>query len=146
MRGKARTTTVGSMAHPGEGTRNGRCRRAIACRPAPRRATMPPRSTPRSPAMPPRLAALLTLALALAPARAEAPKRTHAVTLDDYFTIAQPTEVALSPDGKLAAYAEARWQKSSDDRQADLWVVSAEGGKPRRLTSDRRGARSLRWS
>ena len=49
--------------------------------------------------------------------------RNHDVAIDDYFTIASVTHVALSPDGKLAAYAEARWQESSNDRKTDLWVV-----------------------
>ena len=47
------------------------------------------------------------LALAL-PAAAE-PARDHAITLDDYATLATITELAVSPDGKHVAYCEARW-------------------------------------
>jgi dipeptidyl aminopeptidase/acylaminoacyl peptidase len=90
-------------------------------------------------------AALLVLVW-FGPARAQAPQRTHTVTLDDYFTLALPTEVALAPGGKVVAYAEARWQKSTDDHKADLWVVDGDTGKSRRLTFDRPGVRSLRWS
>jgi len=73
--------------------------------------------------------------------------RTHDVTIDDYFTLAAVTEIAISPDGKHVAYAEARWQQSTNDRKADLWVVSTNGNdKPRRLTMDRVGASSLKWS
>ena len=87
---------------------------------------------------------LLVLAfVSLAPA--EAPERTHAITIDDYFTLATPVEVAVSPDGKHVAYTEARWQKSTNDRKTDLWVVQSKDGVPRRLTSDRVGARSIRW-
>jgi dipeptidyl aminopeptidase/acylaminoacyl peptidase len=91
------------------------------------------------------LVAVLLLATSV-PAWAEPPKRTHTVTIDDYFTLAHPTEVALAPGGQVVAYAEARWQKSSDDRKADLWVVDGTTGKSRRLTFGRPGVRSLRWS
>jgi dipeptidyl aminopeptidase/acylaminoacyl peptidase len=70
---------------------------------------------------------------------------THDITVEDYFTLAAIAEVALSPDGKHAAYAESRWQKEADNRKADLWVVEVPGGNPRRLTDDRPGVRSLRW-
>jgi dipeptidyl aminopeptidase/acylaminoacyl peptidase len=87
------------------------------------------------------LAALLLAGLA----RAQAAPR--AVTVDDYFSLASVTDLAVSPDGKHVAYAEARWQKSTDDRKADLWVVPIDGkAKPRRLTGDRANERRLRWA
>lgn len=71
----------------------------------------------------------------------------RAVTVDDYFSLASVAELAVSLDGKRVAYAEARWQKSSDDRKADLWVVPTDGkAKPRRLTADRANERHLRWA
>src|SRR5262245_33018601 len=76
---------------------------------------------------------------------AEAPKRTHAITIDDYFTQADIFELALSPVAHTVAYTEGRWQESTDDRKAELWVVQG-GKKPRRLTSDRAGYRSPSWS
>lgn len=82
--------------------------------------------------------------LAAAPVFAQ--ERTHDVTINDYFTLASVNEVALSPDGSHVAYAEARWQQSTNDRRADLWVVATDGGKPKRLTMDRMAARQLRWS
>src|SRR5262249_23261345 len=68
-----------------------------------------------------------------------------AITIDDYFTQADIFELALSPVAHTVAYTEGRWQESTDDRKAELWVVQG-GKKPRRLTSDRAGYRSPSWS
>lgn len=74
-------------------------------------------------------------------------RRTHAVTPDDYATLAAVTDLAVSPDGKLVAYCEARWDAKEDARRADLWVVPADGkSKPTRLTFDRGNGRHPRWS
>jgi dipeptidyl aminopeptidase/acylaminoacyl peptidase len=91
---------------------------------------------------------LMLLVLSLAPpARADQPARTHAVTVEDYFTIAGLSDVAISPDGKLVAYASGAWRKETDDRKADLWVVPAEGkAEPRRLTTDQAGDHDPKWS
>src|SRR5438132_434410 len=78
--------------------------------------------------------------------RAAGPGRTHAVTLDDYFAFAVISEVATSPDGELVAYAEGRWQASTNDRQSDLWVVTTKTGDVSRLTFDRAADRGLKWS
>ena len=72
--------------------------------------------------------------------------RTHDVTVDDYFTLAHINESAISPDGKFVAYAEARWNQATGDHKADLWVVATKSGRPTRLTFDRAGERSIRWS
>jgi dipeptidyl aminopeptidase/acylaminoacyl peptidase len=88
---------------------------------------------------------LLVLAV---PAAAQPPAvRDHAITLDDYATLAAITELAVSPDGKHVAYCEARWDKADDQRKADLWVVATDGkGKPTRLTGERANDRHPRWS
>jgi dipeptidyl aminopeptidase/acylaminoacyl peptidase len=86
----------------------------------------------------------LTLSLA-APAPGQE-RRTHDVTVEDYFSLAAVAQVALSPDGKYVAYSEARWRKASNDRRTDLWVIDTASGPPRRLTSERAGDRSIRWA
>jgi dipeptidyl aminopeptidase/acylaminoacyl peptidase len=90
--------------------------------------------------------AVAAVALLAGPVRAEAPKRTHDITIDDYFTLATLFDCVLSPDGKHVAYTEGRWQESTDDRKADLWVVPVTGGPARRLTADRAGDRAVKWS
>jgi dipeptidyl aminopeptidase/acylaminoacyl peptidase len=94
----------------------------------------------------PRECAGLALLLIAALAWAEVPLRTHDITVDDYFTQADLFDCVMSPDGKYIAYAEGRWQESSDDRKADLWVVEVAKAKVTRLTFDRAGERNLKWS
>ena len=72
--------------------------------------------------------------------------RTHAITVDDYFSLGTIFDIALSPDGKTIAYTEGRWQQSSDDRKADLWIVDPKTQKTTRLTFDRAADRSPAWS
>jgi len=67
----------------------------------------------------------------------------RAITIDDYFTQADLFSVAYSP--KWVAYTEGRWQESTDDRKADLWIVPTAGGDARRITADRSSARSPQW-
>ncbi|MBI1914930.1 MAG: S9 family peptidase [Planctomycetes bacterium] len=89
----------------------------------------------------------LSLILVLAPAAlAEAPHRTHAITVEDYFTVSGIVQQAISPDGKYVAYTEGRWQKSTNDRKADLWVVECDRKKTRRLTFDRANDAFPQWS
>lgn len=85
------------------------------------------------------------LALAL-PAAADV-ARDHAITVDDYATLAAITELAVSPDGKHVAYCEGRWDTADDKRKTDLWVVPTDGrGKPTRLTGERANDRSPKWA
>jgi dipeptidyl aminopeptidase/acylaminoacyl peptidase len=92
------------------------------------------------------LSAVLLLPLLAAPVRAEAPKRDHDITVDDYFTLATILDCVISPDAKLVAYTEGRWQQSTDDRKTDLWVKEINGPPARRLTSDRANDRAPQWT
>src|SRR5579885_270041 len=93
-----------------------------------------------------RLLAAFAVALLLThPASAQ--RARHDVTPEDYFSLAAVTDLAVSPDGKHVAYCDARWQASTDDRKADLWVVPTDGKTgPTRLTGDRANDRHPRWS
>lgn len=79
-------------------------------------------------------------------ARAETPMRDHDITLDDYFTQAYITSVALSPDGQYAAYTEMRWEPPAEKRNTDLWVVNTKTGAAQRLTFGRENDENPRWS
>ncbi len=87
----------------------------------------------------------VALLLVAAPAAAQDARRTHTITLDDYFTQADLFAVAIAPKADRVAYTEGRWQEATDDRKTDLWVVAA-GGVPRRLTADRANDRAPQWS
>jgi dipeptidyl aminopeptidase/acylaminoacyl peptidase len=76
-----------------------------------------------------------------------ATERTHSVTIDDYFSLAAVSELAVSPDGRQAVYCEGRWGKPAGGRKSSLWMVSTgENPQPRRLTFDEASPHSLRWS
>ncbi len=83
-------------------------------------------------------AAALLAAPASLPAQgpAGAPARTHDITLDDYFSIASLTDLAVSPDGSMVATQELRWQPEDDLRNADLWVTDTVTRERFQLTSD----------
>jgi dipeptidyl aminopeptidase/acylaminoacyl peptidase len=68
------------------------------------------------------------------------------VVIDDYFTLGLLNEVAVSSAAKAVAYTEGRWQESSNDRKTDLWIAPMTGETPRRITFDRAGYDTLRWS
>ena len=86
---------------------------------------------------------MLLVATALA---ADGQPAKRDITLDDYFTLAFIAESAISPNGEYVAYADARWQLSTNDRKADLWVAKTATGEASRLTFDRTADRSLTWS
>ncbi len=89
-------------------------------------------------------AGLIVVLILVAPALCAGEQaRTHEITLDDYFTLAFIAEQAMSPDGNSVAYAEGRWQSTTNDRKADLWVANAETGEATRLTFDRAGFKQL---
>src|SRR5262245_32042675 len=98
----------------------------------------------RSPMLRPvALLLLVTTPLAAQPAAV----RDHAITVDDYATLAAITQFAVSPDGSQVAYCEGRWDKAEDNRKTDLWVVATDGkGKPRRLTGERANDRDPKWA
>ena len=75
------------------------------------------------------------------------PARDHAITVDDYATLAAITQFAVSPDGSQVAYCEGRWDKAEDNRKTDLLVVATDGkGTPRRLTGERANDRQPKWA
>lgn len=93
-----------------------------------------------------RILAVIGLACSLLPAPpVSAAERTHDVTLDDYFSLATITELAMSGDGAAVAYTVATWDKDDDARKTDLWIAPLAGGKPLRVTSDRANDRRPRW-
>jgi len=67
--------------------------------------------------------------------------------LEDYYRFQTIAEVALSPDGGVAAFS-LRWQrKREDDQQTSLWLVPTDGSAPaHRLTRGTGGERSPAFS
>ncbi len=94
-----------------------------------------------------RLLAPLALLVAVGHLSAAPPERTHDITPADYASVNTITEIALSPDGKQVAYVLATWDKKTDRRNMQLWVVDTDGkGKPKQLTNDNAGDGHPKWS
>ena len=72
--------------------------------------------------------------------------RHHDLEAVDYFSIAEISAPALSPDGTRVAWIESRWEKALDRKNNDLWVMSLESGAPLRLTFDPAGESGPVWS
>ncbi len=59
----------------------------------------------------------------------------RALRLADYYAWNSITDVALSPDGRLAAYVQRGTRKSKNDHYTNLWLAETSGGQePHRLT------------
>jgi dipeptidyl aminopeptidase/acylaminoacyl peptidase len=92
------------------------------------------------------LGTVVAVVMAVATTHAQDAKRDHDITVDDYFTQANLFQAAISPSGGRVAYTDGRWQESTGDRKADLWVVDAKTQQARRLTFDRSSVQSPKWS
>ena len=92
------------------------------------------------------LPVLVILAFANAFAPAQQPQRTHDITVADYFTQRDLFDCRMSPNGEQVAYILGEWQKSSNDRKTNLWVVESGPKKAHKLTFDRANDRHPRWS
>jgi dipeptidyl aminopeptidase/acylaminoacyl peptidase len=57
----------------------------------------------------------------------------RAMTIDDLITAVRVSEPQLSPDGKHVAYVRTTTDAQSGRRNADIWVVPADGSAPPRL-------------
>jgi dipeptidyl aminopeptidase/acylaminoacyl peptidase len=72
--------------------------------------------------------------LIVSASRAQAPQRTHDITVEDYFTLNLLTDCATAPDGSSVAYTELRWGQRDESRATHLWLVDTATQRPQRLT------------
>lgn len=72
--------------------------------------------------------------------------RSHDITLDDYFTLAALTGLAVAPDGSMVATQEMRWEPEEDLRNSDLWVTDTVTRERIRLTTDAAWDGAPAWS
>ncbi|MBI4503525.1 MAG: S9 family peptidase [Gemmatimonadetes bacterium] len=90
------------------------------------------------------LAGMLLSLLGAAMSRAQAPR--HAMSVTEFLTLDRVSEPAISPDGKQVVYTVITTDLAANRRRQDLWLVSAVGGEPRRISTDSLGGRSAKWS
>jgi dipeptidyl aminopeptidase/acylaminoacyl peptidase len=74
------------------------------------------------------------------------PARDHDIVPEDYFSLGYVNGVSVSPDGRFAAYGEARWEAPDEKQNHDLWLVELSSGEVRRLTFDKARDELPVWS
>jgi acylaminoacyl-peptidase len=92
------------------------------------------------------LGPLLALACTLAPALAAGLPSQDRLTEMDVFDLELATDPQLSPDGRRVVYVRAYSDVFTDRRYSNLWIIDADGGQNRPLTTGHRGDGSPRWS
>ncbi len=65
---------------------------------------------------------------------------------DDVFTLRSAGDAQPSPDGQRIAYAVTDLDRGTDQARSSIWLVSADGDTPRRVTSPTFSSSEPRWS
>ncbi len=92
------------------------------------------------------LAVLVFVTLLCAPPLPSGEAGDKAIAFDDFIKIKRMTDLQLSPDGRWAAFVVTVMDKAANRGASDIWIVSAQGGEPRRLTSSPASDSQPRWS
>ncbi len=74
------------------------------------------------------------------------PEDTHTFDVHDLWAMQRVGELKVSPDGGTLVFVKAVTDLEANRMRRDLWLVSADGGEPRRLTTHEAGAGSPAWS
>lgn len=70
----------------------------------------------------------------------------HTPTISETIEIPEAGDAQIAPDGSTIAYVVRRPDWKDNRFVAQIWLVSAGGGQPRRLTFAPQGSHSPRWS
>ncbi len=68
------------------------------------------------------------------------------LTIDELVTMRRPSDVQISPDGKLVAYVVRPVSREGEYWETSIWVVPFDGGEPRQFTSGLWQDEQPRWS
>lgn len=72
--------------------------------------------------------------------------RNKRLTVEDLWKLDRPAQPTLSPDGAQACVSVTSFDMKENKSRANLWLLSAFGGEPRRLTSAGEKDGEPRWS
>lgn len=64
----------------------------------------------------------------------------------DLWKMKRVADPQLSPDGKWIAFVVTETDYEENKSNSDIWIVSSEGGEPKRLTTSPKGDGHPRWS
>ena len=90
--------------------------------------------------------ALVLLAGLPALAPAQAPDKTHPLTVHDMLAIDRISDAKVSPDGKWVVYNVRETDLAANRGRTDLWLVGTDGQGLRRLTNHPAADFNGRWS
>ena len=68
------------------------------------------------------------------------------ITFDDLISFGRVSDPQISPDGTQVVYVVDRYDKATNGRTADLWLVPTSGGEARQLTRSGKRDSRPRWS
>lgn len=77
---------------------------------------------------------------------AAGPADGRSITIEDFKSIVGVSDAQISPDGKQIVYTISHMNYDKDRFDRDLMVVSVLGGEQRKLSFERHGLASPRWS
>jgi len=92
------------------------------------------------------IAVMAGLALSLSTLSPVAAQQRRALQPDDIFELKTVSDPRISPDGAWVAYTVTSLDRKEDNSDTDIYMVSASGGAPVRLTSSKKREESPRWS
>jgi dipeptidyl aminopeptidase/acylaminoacyl peptidase len=84
---------------------------------------------------------LILSAVAIAPAAGD-----KKMTIEHALAIKNAGAPQWSPDGKKLLFTINEWDKKENRRVSHIYLISAQGGSPTRLTNGQRGESSPQWS
>jgi len=68
------------------------------------------------------------------------------ITVEDMWKMGRVSDPQLSPDGRWVAYVVTYYDMEQNTGNSDIWLVSIEGGEPRKLTNSPKSDDHPRWS
>ena len=75
-----------------------------------------------------------------------ADEQNNRLSFEQAVSATMVTDVRLSPDGRQVAIVTTPASKAGEFPESTIWLVSAEGGSPRRLTGAEAANGGPRWS
>src|SRR5215212_5388554 len=70
----------------------------------------------------------------------------EAFSVNDLLSLKRMVDPEVSPDGKWVAYTLREPNLDQNKFESHIWVVSTDGGEPRRVTSHEKGESRPKWS
>lgn len=89
---------------------------------------------------------ILTFLILVLSAYSSASAQNRPFTIDDLMKIKTATQTAISPDGSQVLYVVVDPDLKNSVENSDIWMVSASGGTPIKLTNGPKRDDSPRWS